>query len=153
MFKWRSFLLRVFGARIGRDVHIYPSVEICIPWNLSIGNESCIGENALIYNLGLVKIGDQVTVSHRAHLCAGTHDYSNPTLPLLRQPTTIESQAWVCADAFVGPNVTIAKGAIVGAGCVIVKDVPAWAIFAGNPARFIKTRQIRESMREPVLPI
>ena len=142
MFAWRCFLLRLFGARIGQDVHIYPSAKIYLPWNLSIGKESSIGEWTLIYNLGPVAIGEQVTVSHRAHLCGGTHDYSDPTLPLQRMPITIKSKAWICADAFVGPNVTVGEGAVVGAAAVVVKEVPAWSIIAGNPAKFIKKRQI-----------
>ena len=145
MFAWRCFLLRLFGARVGRNVHIYPSTKIYLPWNLSIGNESSIGEWALIYNLGPVTIGQQVTISHRVHICAGTHDYLDPRLPLLRVPITIESKAWVCADVFVGPNVSIGEGAIVGAAAVVVKDVPAWSIVAGNPAKFIKEREFIEA--------
>ena len=82
-FEWRNFLLRIFGAKIGSHVHIYPSATIYIPWNLKIGDESSIGEWTLIYNLGKIDIGSQTTISHRAHLCAGTRNYSNPKLPLM----------------------------------------------------------------------
>src|SRR5688572_8403095 len=73
-FGWRRFVLRCFGARIGAEVHVYPSTRIYFPWNLTAGDWSAIGEEALIYNLGLVTLGQMVTISHRAHLCAGTHD-------------------------------------------------------------------------------
>lgn len=142
LFGWRRFLLRLFGARIGRQAHVYPSVRIYLPWNLILGEESSIGEWALIYNLGPVTIGKRATVSHRAHLCAGTHDYRDPSLPLLRLPIEIGAQAWICADAFVGPNVRVGEGAIVGAAAVVVRDVPAWQIVAGNPARVIKERKL-----------
>lgn len=142
LFGWRRFLLRLFGARIGRNAHVYPSARIYIPWNLSLGDQASIGEWVLIYNLGPIVIGKQATISHRAHLCAGTHDYRDPSLPLLRLPITIEAQAWVCADAFVGPDRTVGKGAIVGAAAVVVKDVPPWQIVAGNPAQIIKLRQL-----------
>lgn len=147
LFGWRRFLLRLFGARIGHAAHVYPSARIYLPWNLNLGDQASIGEWALIYNLGMVVIGMGATISHRSHLCAGTHDYRDPALPLLRLPIEIGPQAWVCADAFVGPDVRIGEGAIVGAGAVVVRDVPAWQIVAGNPARFIKVRHL-DSIRE-----
>lgn len=143
LFGWRRLLLRLFGARVGRDVHVYPSARIYLPWNLTLGDECSIGEWALVYNLGPVTIGDRATISHRAHLCAGTHDYRDPTLPLLRLPIEIGPQAWVCADAFVGPGRKVGEGAIVGAGAVVVADVLPWQIVAGNPARVIKRRVLR----------
>lgn len=138
---WRRTLLRLFGATIGRDVHIFPSVRITMPWNISIGDQSAVGDGAILYALGKITIGQRVTVSQGAHLCAGTHDYRDPTMPLLKLPITIEDDAWVCADAFVGPDVTIGKGAIAGARCVIVKDVEPSAIMVGNPARQIARRE------------
>jgi len=110
---------------------------------LTLGEQASIGEWALIYNLGPVMIGDRATISHRAHLCAGTHDYRDPTLPLLRLPIEIGPQAWVCAEAFVGPGRRVGEGAIVGAAAVVVSDVPDWEIVAGNPARIIKRRVLR----------
>lgn len=143
-FAWRRFLLRCFGAKLGRNVHVYPSAMIYFPWNLEAGEKSAIGEYAYIYNLGRVTIGACATISHRAHLCAGTHDHTKSDFPLLRPPILIGDQSWVCADAFVGPGVTIGEGAIVGAGAVVTKDVPPWMIAVGNPARAIKRREIAE---------
>ena len=143
-FGWRNGLLRLLGAKIGSNVHIYNSATIYFPWNLDIGDWSAIGECAFIYNLGYVRIGTHVTISQRAHLCAGTHDYAHPALPLLKPPITIEDQAWICADAYVGPGVTVGEGAVVGACAVVVKDVAPWQIVAGNPARFIKMRVLVE---------
>lgn len=139
-FGWRRFLLRCFGAKIGRSVHIYPSATIYLPWNLNVGDQSAIGEYAFIYNLGPVILGERVTISHRAHLCAGTHDHTKRDFPLIRPPITIASDAWICADAFVGPDVTVGKGAIVGARAVAMKDVEPWSIVVGNPARESKKR-------------
>ena len=144
-FAWRRFLLRLFGAKIGKKAHIDPSARIYLPWNLILGDEASIGEKALIYNLGKITIGDRATISQRAHLCAGTHNYSDPSMPLLRLPIKIGAQAWICADVFVGPNIKIGESAIVGAASVVVKDVPPWKIFAGNPARFIKKRILVEN--------
>ena len=148
-FGLRRSLLRLFGATVGREVHIYPSAHIYFPWNLEIGDWSAIGEWALIYNLGMVKIGERATLSQRVHVCAGTHDYRDPAMPLQKPPVTIQSSAWVCADAFIGPGVTVHEGAVVGACSVVVKDVSAWTVVAGNPARFIKARQMNSESGQP----
>jgi len=140
-FAWRRFLLRCFGAKIGRSVHVYPSATIYFPWNFETGDESAIGEQAFIYNLGRVTLGSRVTISHRAHLCAGTHDHTKLDFPLLRPPIVIGSDAWICADAFVGPGVTVGEGAIVGARAVAMKDVKPRSIVVGNPARESKKRE------------
>jgi putative colanic acid biosynthesis acetyltransferase WcaF len=137
---WRRFLLRLFGASIGPEVHIYPSARITMPWNLEIGESAAIGDRVNLYALGSITIGARATVSQGAHICAGTHDISDPARPLLKPPITIGSDAWVCADAFVGPGVAVGDGAIVGARAVAMKDVPAHAIVVGNPARQIKKR-------------
>lgn len=139
-FGWRRFLLRIFGARVGSRVNIYGSATIYYPWNLEIGDLSSIGEHALIYNLGRIRIGSQVTISQRAHLCAGTHDFEQPDFPLLKPPIEVGDQAWICADAFVGPGVRVGAGAVVGARAVVVKEVPEWTVVAGNPARTIRRR-------------
>ena len=118
-----------------------------MPWNLEIGDWSSIGEHAFIYNLGKVTIGKSVTISYRAHLCAGTHDYTDPAMPLLKPPISIGDQAWICTDAYVGSGVTVGEGAVVGACGVAVKDVEPWAVVAGNPARVIGKRTLREQSK------
>ena len=139
-FGWRSFLLRLFGAKVGRETHIYNSATIYMPWNFEIGDQSSVGEHAYIYNLGPITIGNRTTISQRAHLCAGTHDFTDPALPLLKPPIVVKDQAWVCTDAFVGPGVTVGEGAIVGARAVVMKDVEPWDIVAGNPVRVVRKR-------------
>ena len=126
--------MRVFGAEVGRHVHIDPSAKIFIPWNLKIGDWSSVGFDALLYNLGPLTIGRKVTVSQRAHLCGGTHDYRSPTMDLTKSPISIGDGSWVCADAFVGPGVKVGEGAVVGARAVVVKDVEPGVVVAGNPA-------------------
>jgi putative colanic acid biosynthesis acetyltransferase WcaF len=144
-FGWRSFLLRLFGAKVGRNTHIYSSATIYMPWHFEIGDQSSVGEHAYIYNLGNIVIGSRTTISQRAHLCAGTHDFTDPALPLLKPPIVVKDQAWVCADAFVGPGVTVGEGAIVGARAVAVRDVEPWDIVAGNPARVVRKRIMKDA--------
>lgn len=137
---WRVFILRLFGASIGSDVHIHPTAMIALPWNLEIGAEASIGDRAILYNLGRISIGDGATVSQGAHLCAGTHDYRRADLPLLKLPIVVGEGAWICADVFVGPGVRIGDYAIVGARAVTMRDVENWSIAAGNPAKIISQR-------------
>jgi putative colanic acid biosynthesis acetyltransferase WcaF len=95
--------------------------------------------------MGKVTLGRYAIVSQGAHLCAGTHDISDPNFQLLSKPIVVEEQAWIAADAFVGPGVVVAQGAVLGARGVAFKSLDAWSVYAGNPATFIKKRIIRES--------
>ncbi len=139
----RRGLLRLFGAKVGRSVNVSNSAVIYFPWNLEIGDWSAIGEHAYIYNLGNVSIGEKATVSQRAHLCAGTHDYTDPELPLLTPEIRVGGQSWICADVFVGPGVEIGEGAVAAARSVVVKNIPSWSVAAGNPARVLKKREMK----------
>ncbi|SEF48265.1 LbetaH domain-containing protein [Algoriphagus boritolerans] len=142
LFGYRRFILRLFGAKVGNQVNIYASATIYFPWNLKIGDFSAIGENALIYNLGPVEIGKNVTISHLAQICAGTHEYSDPTMPLIKPKIMIEDNVWVCTQAFIGPGVKVAEGSVIGACAVLTKDSEAYKVYAGNPAKLIKDRVI-----------
>lgn len=137
---WRCFLLRLFGARIGRGVLIANSVKVLYPWELEIGDGSWVGWDVDIYNYAKVTIGHNSVVSQYTYLCTGTHDYEDRTFPLIFFPIAIEDQAWVAAKCFVGPGITVGQGAIVASGSVVVKDVDPWTIWGGNPAKKLKDR-------------
>ena len=128
-------MLRLFGGKVGAQVHIHPSARIFLPWNLEIGDWSSVGFDALLYNLGPMKIGERVTISQRAHLCGGTHKFRESSMPLVRAAITVGDEAWICADAFVGPGVTVGARAVVGAGAVVMRSVHEGKIVTGNPAR------------------
>ena len=138
---WRRFVLRSFGAYIGRGVHIYPAVKIWAPWNLEIGDESGIGNGAILYSQGLIRIGKRVVISQGAHLCTGTHDYDQSGNPLRTHPIEVGDHAWVAAEAFIHPGVRIGTGTIIGARAVVVKDMPDWTICAGHPCSPLKPRK------------
>lgn len=148
-FGFRNRLLRLFGARVHPSCRIRRLARFECPWNFFAGESTSIGDGAMIYCLGPVRLGARVTISQNAHLCAGAHDYTKPDMPLLRPPITIESDVWIAADAFVGPNVTVGEGAILGARGAAFGDLQPWTVYGGNPARPIKARPY-EGRQPPV---
>ncbi|KHQ50159.1 LbetaH domain-containing protein [Mameliella alba] len=137
---WRRAMLRAFGATVGRGVHVYPTVRISIPWNLTLCEGCAVGDHAILYALGPITLGLRATVSQYAHLCAGSHDWHAPAMPLTKPPIAIGADVWICADVFVGPGVTVGDGAILGARAVVMRDVDPQCIVAGNPAKHIRSR-------------
>ncbi len=137
---WRRFWLRLFGAKVGKLSGIRPTTRIVHPWLLTLEDFAMLSDGVSVYNLGQVTIGEHSVVSQNAHLCAGTHDYTKTDLPLIRSTITIGKGVWVCADAFVGPDVTIGDNTVVAARAVVVKDVEPGVVVAGNPARVVKQR-------------
>ena len=138
--KWRIFLLKSYGADIDYSCIIRRTVKVECPWNLKMGQNSCLGDCVIVYCLGKITIGDRVSISQYVHLCAGTHDYNDIDMPLLRLPITINDDVWLAADSFVGPNVVIGEGAILGARAVAMRDLDSWTIYSGNPAIIKRTR-------------
>lgn len=136
----RAAILKGFGARVPKRIEIDGSAKIQFPDLLQTGSLVAIGPRVDIYNLGGIRIGDQVIISQDAYLCGGTHDYEKMNIPLVRKEIVIGSHVWIGAGAFIGPGVTVGDGAVVGARAVVMKDVPNWAVVVGNPAKKLKTR-------------
>ena len=139
---WRAFLLRLFGATIGPHCTIRRTSHVHYPWLLKMGEMGCLGDDVRVYNLAPITLGPRSSISQEAYLCAGTHDYTQLSLPLVTKPIIIGPDVWICARAFVGPGVTVGAGAVVGACAVVNKDVPEWTVVAGNPAVVVKKRQL-----------
>jgi putative colanic acid biosynthesis acetyltransferase WcaF len=148
-YRWRNWLLRRFGARVHPTARIRPTVTVEVPWNLTVGSHTVVGDGAILYCLGAITLGPRVTVSQYAHLCAGTHDYARADLPLLRPPIAVGADAWIAADVFVGPGVTIGAGAVVGARSNVFGDLPAWKVCVGSPARPVKDRTPEAAVPTP----
>jgi putative colanic acid biosynthesis acetyltransferase WcaF len=144
---WRSFLLRCFGARVGRGAHPYPGARIWAPWNLTMEEDSCLADQVDCYCVAPIHLGAHATVSQYSYLCSASHDYRDPSMPLIIAPIVIESEAWVAADVFVGPGVRIGAGAVVGARSSVIQDVESWQVVAGVPAipRGMRTPFTREA--------
>lgn len=142
-FAWRRFLLRLFGAKIGKKAIIYPSVRVWAPWKLSMDANSCIGEHVDCYCAARVSLGQWSVVSQYSILCTASHDHERDGMPGIQAPIEINEYAWVAADSYLGPGVTIGAGAVVGARSSVYKDVEAWTVVGGNPAKLISRRQWR----------
>lgn len=138
---WRIFLLRCFGATIGKQCQIYSSAYVPSPRNLTMGVHSTLGPGVQLH-FGKTIIGNKVTVSQRTYLCSATHETNSLNVPFVAGEIKIKDFVWIAAEAFIMTNTTIGEGAIVGARAVVIKDVEPWTIVAGNPAKFIKKRII-----------
>lgn len=140
---WRCWLLRAFGAEVGQGVVIRPSAKVTYPWQVSIGDHAWIGEEATLYSFADITIGAHAVVSQRCYLCAGGHDYSDPTFAIFGKPIAIGPEAWVAADVFVAPGVVIGRGAVIGARSSVFSDLPEGMICLGSPAKPVKPRVMR----------
>ncbi len=147
VFGWRRLLLRCFGGRIADGALVYPSVRVWAPWNLEIEELGCLGRGVNCYCVGRVFIGAHSTVSQKSELCTAGHDIADPGMRLITRPIRIERYAWVASGAFISPGVAVGEGAVVAARACVVKDVPAWTVVGGNPARFIKRRVLHRAKR------
>jgi putative colanic acid biosynthesis acetyltransferase WcaF len=140
LYGWRRLAWRLFGAEVGRNVLIRPGVRVTFPWNVTIGDYCWIGDNATLYSVAKITIGQHTVISQEAYLCAATHDHRDISFPLVARPITIEPECWIAARAFVGPGLTVGRGAVVGACSLLLADVPAATIVGGVPARKLGAR-------------
>jgi putative colanic acid biosynthesis acetyltransferase WcaF len=139
---WRIMILRLFGARIGRNCSVASSVKIWAPWNLVMEDYTLLAAEVRCYNVAQITIRTQAVISEHAWLCAASHDIDSPGHELVQLPIEIQDQVWVAADAFIGPGVTVGSGAVVGARAAVFKNVEPWTVVGGNPARCIRKRKL-----------
>ena len=144
MYGWRRFLLRLFGAKIGKKVIIRPSATITYPWKVTIGDYSWIGDDVVLYSLGEIEIGNNVVISQKSYLCAASHDYTKEDFPIWAKKITIEDECWLATDVYVAPGITIGKGTVVGARSSVFKDLASGKVCVGSPAKPIKDRSSNE---------
>lgn len=140
---WRRLLLKCFGAKLGRKAKVFSSARVFAPWNLTMGEYSTIAPDVDCYCAGPISIGEHSTVSQYSYLCGASHDFEDSKMTLFTAPIRIGARVWVCADVFVGPGVTIADGAVVGARSSVFSNLPAWTVCTGNPAKPKRPRKVR----------
>lgn len=139
-YEYRSWLLRLFGATIGQNVKIRATASITYPWFLEVGDNSWIGDDAVIYNLAKITIGSDVAIAHRVYLSAGSHLIDRPTFDITASPIYIEDQCWLPNDVFVGPGVRIGRGTVIAARSSVFSDMPAGMVCMGSPCKPVRSR-------------
>lgn len=143
--RWKAFLLRLFGAKIGYNCDIYSSTTILYPRNLIVEDNVCIGPHTFLQNTAKIILKSNSIISQGTYLCTGSHDITSTSFSNIRKPIVIGSHAWIAAQCFVGPGVNVGEGAVCGARAAVFKDVAPWTVVGGNPAKFIKTREIKDA--------
>jgi len=138
----KVFLLRIFGAKIGRGMYIRPRVNIHFPWKLLVGDYCWIGDDCGLLNLEPITLGDNVAIAHRVYLATGNHDYTDHTMSYRNAPIHIEDGVWIASCSFIGPGVTLGTHCVIGAGSVVTKSVASWTVNRGNPAQVIGLRKL-----------
>jgi putative colanic acid biosynthesis acetyltransferase WcaF len=150
LFRWsprplhgfRAWLLRLFGAAIEGPVVIFPTAKVTFPWKLTLAPRSMVGPRVILYNLAPIRLEYGANLSQHTHLCAGSHDFTRWSMPLVTGPIVIGRNAWLGADVFVGPGVTVGELSVVGARSVVVQDLPAGKICVGSPCRPVRDRDV-----------
>jgi len=137
---WRRFLLRRFGATLSPSARVYGSAKVWYPPNLVMHDNACLGPGATCYSMATVTLEKGALVSQGAYLCCGTHDVDDAHFQLQVAPIVIGEDAWIAAEAFVGPGVTVGARAVIGARCVVFKNAESGGIYVGNPARLVRMR-------------
>jgi putative colanic acid biosynthesis acetyltransferase WcaF len=140
LYSWRTFILRLFGAKLGKENFIYPSCKIWAPWLLNTGAVVTIGPGVEIYNPGGVWIGHHSILSQDAYLCGATHDYNSAEFTYIKEAIVLEAYVWICAKAVVLPGVTCFEGSVLAAASVTSKRLEQWTVYAGSPAKAVKAR-------------
>lgn len=140
---WRIFLLKLFGAKVRWSSNVLPSCRIWQPWKLTMGAYACLSADVDCYTVAPITLGDNATVSQGVKLCSAGHDITSKIMELMTAPIVVGSNAWVAGWSIILPGVTIGEGAVVAAGAVVTKDVEPWTVVGGNPAKFIKKRELK----------
>ena len=140
LYSWRRFLLRLFGAKIGKGVLIRPTVRVTYPWKVSIDDYTWVGEDCILYSLGNITIGSHVAIAHGVYFNTGLHDYTSESFDIGAKPVVMEDQSWITNDVYIAPGVTIGKGCVIGARSSVFKSMPEAHICYGNPAVPVKKR-------------
>ncbi|MFZ5448844.1 MAG: WcaF family extracellular polysaccharide biosynthesis acetyltransferase [Thermodesulfobacteriota bacterium] len=141
MYGFRSRLLRLFGANIGKNVKIRPKTRVHYPWRVEIGDYCQIGDDAWLYSIGHIKIGNNTVISQKTFLCTAGHDHNDPYFRTLVKPITVGNGVWIASDVYVAPGVTIGDNSVIGARSSVFKDIPPGVICYGNPCKVIKRRE------------
>lgn len=140
-YAWRAWILRAFGAKIGKNVIIRPTAQFTYPWKIIIGDHSWIGDDTVLYSLGPISIGSNTVISQQSYVCAGDHDYTAQNFEIRGPAIHIGNECWIASGSYIGPGISIGDGSVVGARSVVTKNLPQGMICVGSPCRPIRQRK------------
>jgi putative colanic acid biosynthesis acetyltransferase WcaF len=138
--RFKSWLLRSFGAEVGQGVYWKPRVNIHIPWKLKVGDYTWVGEEVCIINFAPISIGANCCLSQRSFLCSGNHDYRSPDMQYRHAPIVLEDGVWVGAGSFIGPGVTVGADAVITAMSLANRSLEGAWVYAGQPCAPVRRR-------------
>ncbi|MCC0175731.1 colanic acid biosynthesis acetyltransferase WcaF [Waterburya agarophytonicola K14] len=141
---FRAWLLRLFGAKIGRGVVIRPSARFIYPWKIAIGDYSWIGDDVVLYSVDRIEIGCHCVVSQKSYLCTGSHDITDRAFGLITAPVLIGNGTWIASDCFIAPGVAIGANSVIGARSSVFRNIPAEQIAWGTPCVVHQARIIKQ---------
>ena len=139
---WRRWVLTLFGATMGERSDVRATARVWNPRNLIMEERTLIGPGVNCYNVAKVTVKRGAIVSQRTHLCTASHDVDNPAFPLVFRDIEVGENAWIAAEAFVGPGVSIGANAVLGARACAFRDIPIGEVHSGNPAQKIRDRKL-----------
>lgn len=138
---WRRFLLRAFGAKIGKGVLVRPTARITYPWKVTIGDWSQVGDGTELYSLGRIEIGAHTVVSQGCYICAAGHDPASNSFAIYQSRVVIEDEVWLASQCFVMPGVTVRKGTFCKVRTLVTSDTEEGTVYAGSPGRAVAKRR------------
>jgi putative colanic acid biosynthesis acetyltransferase WcaF len=147
MYGWRSFLLSLFGAKLGKNIRVRPSARITCPWKVTIGDYCWIGQETILHGPGEIEIGNDTVVSARSYIDTASHHYDSLTFDIFVTKVHLDDEVWIATDVFVAAGVTIGKGAVVGARSSVFNDLPAMMVCVGTPAKPVRERNARQNSK------
>lgn len=136
----RLTLLRAWGADIGRNTAVHHGLQVRAASRLTVGEDVFIAENVILDARGSLHIGSHVSINSCAQIWTAQHAWNLEGFPYVESPVRVGSFTWISAGSIILPGVSIGEGAVVAAGSVVTGDVPAWCLYAGNPARKVRDR-------------
>ena len=139
---FRCWLLRLFGAKIGKNVIVRPTARFTYPWKVTIGDHSWVGDDVVFYSVDSIYVGSHAVVSQKSYLCTGSHDIQRHQFPLTTAPIKIGNGAWVATDCFIAPGVTIGANSVIGARSSVFRSIPPQQVAWGSPCKAHYERKV-----------